>query len=71
LLYFEISTETPRRQSRLRPHADVRNRCVLGQSQGWGILGLNKAAHADPGSALPLRIKDTSIMTKAWDIMPG
>ncbi len=34
------------------------NRRILGQSQTWGSLGLNKAAHADPASALALQIHD-------------
>jgi hypothetical protein len=34
------------------------NRRILGQSQTWGTLGLNKAAHADPASALALQIHD-------------
>ena len=37
----------------------VGNRRVLGQSQAWGLLGLNKAAHADPAAALALRINET------------
>jgi len=30
---------------------------VLSQSQGWGRLGLDRAAHADPARAMPLRIQ--------------
>ncbi|HRZ36956.1 MAG TPA: NPCBM/NEW2 domain-containing protein [Candidatus Paceibacterota bacterium] len=34
------------------------DRRVLGQSQAWGLLGLDKAAHADPAAALALRINE-------------
>jgi len=47
------------------------NRCVLGQSQGWGILGRNKAAHVDPGSALPLRIKERNYQKGLGHHAPG
>ena len=32
------------------------NRRVLGQSQAWGLLGLDRAAHANPAAALALQI---------------
>ncbi|HPD32129.1 MAG TPA: NPCBM/NEW2 domain-containing protein [Phycisphaerae bacterium] len=44
---------------------------VLGQSQGWGILGLNKAAHVDPGSAMPLRIREKSYEKGLGHHAPG
>ena len=34
------------------------NRRILAQSQGWGRLGLNRAAHADPATALALKVHD-------------
>lgn len=47
------------------------NRRVLGQSQGWGILGLNKAAHVGPDGALPLRIKEKIYKSGLGHHAPG
>jgi hypothetical protein len=47
------------------------DRRILGQSQGWGFLGLNKAAHADPAAALALQIKDKKYAKGIGHHAPG
>lgn len=72
ILYFNNfdSDEKGREADYILTHT-FGNYRVLGQSQGWGLLGLNKAAHADPAAALALRINDKKYTKGLGHHAPG